>query len=34
MNTGFLTIRRADMEDAAAIARIHVASWRETYRTI
>lgn len=27
-------IRTAVLEDAAAIARIHVASWRETYRTI
>ena len=27
-------IRAAVLEDAAAIARIHVASWRETYRTI
>ncbi len=27
-------IRAAVLEDAAAIARIHVVSWRETYRTI
>ncbi|WP_160168606.1 GNAT family N-acetyltransferase [Exiguobacterium artemiae] len=27
-------IRAAVLEDAAVIARIHVASWRETYRTI
>jgi ribosomal protein S18 acetylase RimI-like enzyme len=27
-------IRPADVDDAAAIARVHVASWRSTYRTL
>ena len=27
-------IRPADLHDAAAIARVHVASWRSTYRTL
>lgn len=27
-------IRPAEIEDAAAIARVHVASWRSTYRTL
>ena len=27
-------IRPADVDDAAAIARVHVATWRSTYRTL
>ena len=27
-------IRPADLDDAAAIARVHVVSWRSTYRTL
>jgi ribosomal protein S18 acetylase RimI-like enzyme len=29
-----LVLRRATLEDAAAIARLHVAVWRETYREL
>jgi hypothetical protein len=29
-----LDIRRASQSDARAIAEVHVASWRETYRGI
>ncbi|MGY4642443.1 N-acetyltransferase family protein [Cellulomonas sp. URHB0016] len=32
--TSQVVVRRADLEDVPALARVHVASWRETYRGV